>query len=152
MRSPFRATAAALAVGSVVVAGAARADDTADCVAAHEQGQLARRDGRFDRAREDFAACQRDVCPSVIRPRCAEFARELEAAQPTLVIVVRGADGSDPSDARVQVDGAPFAAVSAVALRLNPGKHALHVEATGYLPADKVVVLPEEASGTCRRR
>jgi hypothetical protein len=125
----------------------ASADDKTDCVAAHEEGQIARREGRFDRAREAFASCQVDACPAVIRTRCAEFARDLEAAQPTIVILVRDAHGGDVDDARVGIDSGPLGPVSAMALRLNPGKHRLHVEASGFFPADKTVMLPEGVKG-----
>jgi hypothetical protein len=131
------------AAGAVVKPALASADDKAECIAAHEGGQVARRDGRFDRAREAFAACQRDACPAVIRTRCAEFARDLEAVQPTLVVLVRDTQGADAGDARVSIDGAPLTAVSAMALRLNPGKHLLRAEAPGFVSAEKTVVLPE---------
>jgi hypothetical protein len=130
-------------LGYLLAPSRAAADEKADCIAAHEEGQLSRRDGRFDRAREAFASCQADACPGPIRARCAEFARDLEAAQPTVVILVRDARGGDIGDARVGIDGGPLAAVSAVALRLNPGRHRMHVEAPGFLPADKTVMLPE---------
>jgi hypothetical protein len=121
----------------------ARADEQTNCVAAHEEGQVARRDGRFDRARAAFAACQRDECPAAVRSRCSEFARELEAAQPSLVVIVRDVLGTDVRGARVSVDDAPSSDVSAMGLRLNPGSHTVRVEAPGFLPSEKTIVLPE---------
>jgi hypothetical protein len=123
----------------------ARADDKAECLAAHEDGQVARRGGRFDRAREDFAVCQRDVCPAVLRARCADYARELEAVQPSIVVMARDAQGAAVGEARVTLDGAPPVGVAALALgrRLNPGVHTLRVEAPGFFPADKTITLPE---------
>jgi hypothetical protein len=138
-----RAALVVVALASLVAPSSAPADEKSECIAAHEEGQLARRDGRFDRAREAFAICQADACPALIRSRCAEFARDLEAAQPTMVILVRDARGGDIGDARVGIDGGPPASMSAVALRLNPGKHRLHVEAPGFLPVDRTVMLPE---------
>jgi hypothetical protein len=120
-------------------------DDNAACLAAHEGGQIARRAGSFDQAREQFAACQRDTCPAVLRARCAEFARELESAQPSIVVIARNAHGDDLGNASVALDGAPPVGVGelAVARRLNPGVHVLHVEAPGLLPTDKTITLPE---------
>jgi hypothetical protein len=131
--------------GFVMFPGAAWGDDKAECVAAHEEGQVARRSGQFDRAREDFAKCQRDACPAVLRSRCAEFAREVEVAQPSIVVMVRDAQGADAPGAQVSVDGAPAASAATLAmgLRLNPGAHVLHVEAAGFLPTDKSITLPE---------
>jgi hypothetical protein len=136
---------APLTAGLVAVATTGWADDNAACLAAHEGGQVARRAGAFDQAREQFAACQRDACPAVLRARCAEFARELEGAQPSIVVIARDARGDDVAEARVTVDGAPPVAVAelAVARRLNPGVHTLHAEAPGLSPADKTFTLPE---------
>jgi hypothetical protein len=146
MTSPVRTSILpfALAVACTwLYPASASADEKAECVVAHEAGQVARREGRFDRAREAFAACQRDACPGVIRSRCAELARDLEVIQPTLIVVVQDAQGGDPGDARVGIDGAAPAAVSGMALRLNPGKHVLRVESAGFLPSEKTVMLPE---------
>jgi hypothetical protein len=131
--------------GFVLFPSTAWGDEKAECIAAHEDGQVARRTGQFDRAREDFSKCQRDACPAVLRSRCAEFAREVEAAQPSIVVMVRDAQGADAAGAQVSVDGAPAvsAATLAMGLRLNPGAHVLHVEAAGFLPTDKNLTLPE---------
>jgi hypothetical protein len=134
---------AAIAALSFMVPLHAWADEKAECVSAHEEGQLARRDGRFDRAREAFAACQADGCPAVLRSRCAEFARELETAQPSIVVIVRDDEGQDAAGASVRVDGAPPVDVSAMGVRLDPGSHALRVEAAGFRPVERTVNLPE---------
>ncbi|HLK36590.1 MAG TPA: PEGA domain-containing protein, partial [Polyangiaceae bacterium] len=119
------------------------ADDVADCLASHEEGQVAKRDGRFDRAREAFANCQRDVCPAAVRSRCTEFARALEAAQPTVVVIVRDAKGADVGGARVSVDGAPAVDVPGMGMRLNPGSRRLRVEAPSYAAVEKTILVHE---------
>jgi hypothetical protein len=121
----------------------AHADEKSDCLAAHESGQVARRAGHFAIARQFFAECQADACPSVVRTRCADFARELEAAQPSAVVVVTDVRGGAVSGAQISIDGGPLGPVRAMALRLDPGNHTLHVEAPGLLPADKTVTLFE---------
>ena len=134
---------AAAAVACLLFPARAWADDKADCLSAHEGGQLARRDGHFDRAREAFAACQADACPVVMRSRCAEFARDLEAAQPSVVVIVRDAEGADVGGASVRVDDAPPVESSAMGMRLNPGSHMLRVEAAGFRPVERMFTLPE---------
>ena len=138
----MRTHAAAMLV-FLVLPSRAWADDKADCQSAYEEGQLARRDGRFDGARGAFAACQAEACPAAMRSRCAEFARDLEAAQPSVVVVVRDAEGADVRGATVRVDGAPAVEVSALGVRLNPGSHTLRVEAIDFRPSEKTVTLPE---------
>ena len=128
---------------SALLPAEARADEKTDCATAHEQGQVARRAGHFDRAREAFAACQADACPTVVRTRCAEFARELESSQPSAVIVVFEERGGALGNATIGIDGAPPGPVPAMALRLDPGAHTVHAEAPGFVPADQPVTLPE---------
>jgi hypothetical protein len=125
----------------------ASADDRTECVSAHEEGQVARRDGHFNRAREAFALCQRDVCPAAVRSRCGEYARDLESAQPTVVVVVHDSAGADVSGARVSIDGAHPVDVSGMGLRLDPGKHTFAVTASGLLPAEKTITLSEGIKG-----
>ncbi len=131
----------------LLFASKAQADERAECVTAHEEGQVARREGHFSRAREAFATCQRDACPAAIRSRCSEYARDLEAAQPTVVVVARDATGADAGGARVSIDGAQPVDVSGMGLRLNPGKHTFAVTAPGLLPAEKTVTLSEGIKG-----
>jgi hypothetical protein len=134
---------AAATIVSMFVPIRAWADDKNDCQSAHEQGQLARREGRFDDARAAFATCQADACPAVVRSRCAEFARELETAQPSVVIIVRDPQGAEASGARIRVDGAAPVDVSAMGLRLNPGSHTFVVEAVGFPSVERTITLPE---------
>lgn len=142
-RSVRRCACVALVGAATLLAGVALADEKTDCVAAHEGGQVARRAGHFDRAREAFAKCQADACPSVVRSRCADFARELESAQPSIVVVVVDEHGGPAGDARVSIDGGPLAPPAALAVRLDPAKHTVHAEAPGLLPIDKTVTVPE---------
>jgi hypothetical protein len=128
---------------ATLFAGTALADEKTDCIAAHENGQVARRAGHFDRAREAFAACQADACPSLVRSRCADFARELEAAQPSIVVVVVDDHGGPAGDARISIDGGSLAPPAALAVRLDPAKHTVHAEAPGFLSTDKTVTVPE---------
>jgi hypothetical protein len=136
---------ALLVTGTIIFPASAWGDEKADCMTAHEEGQVARRAGRFDRAREAFAVCQRDVCPAVLRTRCADFARDLEAAQPSVVVMVRDKQGADIGEAHVGLDGAAPVSASTLTLgvRLNPGAHVLRVDAPGFLPAEKTITLPE---------
>jgi hypothetical protein len=138
---------ATLLAGITLSSATARADDKADCVAAHERGQIARRTGRFDNAREDFAVCQRPQCPAILQARCSDLARELDAAQPTIVVFVRDTLGADVLDARIAVDGAAPASVGTLAVGhpVNPGVHVIRVEASGFPTVDKTFTVPEAA-------
>src|SRR5579872_1943669 len=126
--SPRRGACVALVGALTLMTGVVLADEKTDCIAAHENGQVARRAGHFDRAREAFAVCQADACPSVVRSRCADFARELESAQPSIVVVVVDEHGGPAGDARVSIDGGALGPPAALAVRLDPAKHTVHAE------------------------
>jgi hypothetical protein len=132
----------AFAVAVVAFATPAIAQDTNACVTAYEKGQVERRAGHFDGARESFATCTEEGCPSVVKERCVQFARDLEAAQPTLIVVVHDSSGRDVSAVRVALDGAAAKALPSTALRVDPGEHTLRVE-TDLGAAEQHVVVRE---------
>jgi hypothetical protein len=103
-------------------------DEKATCLAQHESGQMSRRVGHFDAAREQFAACTSDACPPPVRRRCVEFLAELDAAQPTIVVAVHDSDGHDiVHGLSMTLDGGAPWGVPATALRLDPGEHVLQI-------------------------
>jgi hypothetical protein len=119
-------------------------DEKAACLAEHEQGQVSRRAGSFDAAREQFAACTADACPPPVRKRCLAFLAELDAAQPTIVIALHDANGRDVlHGVSMTLDGGRPQGVPATALRLDPGEHMLRVF-VGDLPSiDRPIVIRE---------
>jgi hypothetical protein len=118
----------------------ALAQDTNACVSAYERGQVDRRAGHFDSARASFATCTDEGCPTVVKERCVQFARDLEAAQPTVIVVVRDASGHDVAGARVALDGAAATPLPSTALRVDPGEHSLRVETSLGVSEQRVVV------------
>jgi hypothetical protein len=132
----------ALAAFVLAFASPAIAQDTNACVSAYERGQVDRRAGHFDGAREAFATCTAEGCPSVVKERCVQFARDLEAAQPTLIVVVHDETGHDVGAVRVALDGAAASPLPSTALRVDPGEHTLRVE-TGLGNAEQRLVVRE---------
>ncbi len=134
-----------LAFAIAVAPGIALAEDEKGvCVSQHEQGQLSRRAGHFDSAREQFSSCTRDACPAPVRKRCAELLAELDAAQPTLVIAVHDAEGRDVlRGTSMTLDRGSARDVPATALRVDPGEHVLRVAAASRPPVDRPIVVRE---------
>jgi hypothetical protein len=95
-------TASALAC-VLVAASDARADEKAECAAAHFEGQQHREAGRFGKARDRFLVCTNEGCPRVIQTECASFLSELDRVQPTMLIEARDPAGS--REARVSSTG-----------------------------------------------
>jgi hypothetical protein len=123
----------------------ARADDEKGaCLAQHESGQLSRRAGRFDAAREQFAACTADACPPPVQRRCIAFLAELDAAQPTVVIAVHDAGGRDiVHGVSMTLDGARRREVPATAVQLDPGEHTLRLFRGTEAPVDRSFLVRE---------
>ncbi len=142
MRSGARTVAALSFLGVLAAPAVASADDVAACVKASEQGQQLRDDGRYKRAREQFALCSRDVCPGIVRKDCTEWLGALDQSMPSVVISAKDASGRDLTDVKVTVDGQPFLdKLDGKPVALDPGEHILHYEAAGVALADDRVVM-----------
>jgi hypothetical protein len=122
---------------------AARAADAkAECLAAADQGQSLRDDGKYRKAREAFATCARDVCPKVVARSCSQWLRETDDAMPTVVLGAKDAAGNDVARAHVTLDGEPFTeALDGKPLPVDPGEHVLRFARPGGDPVETRVVV-----------
>jgi hypothetical protein len=112
------------------------------CLAASEQGQNERDEGKYRAARQDFLTCARDVCPRVVKDLCGKWLRELDMSAPTIVLEVKDEQGKDLTDVNVFFDGAPLTTVlDGKPLEADAGEHVLHFERDGYQPLDHQIVL-----------
>ena len=170
---PFR-NALALAPISVALLGlgtprSALADSPKEaCLAAADQGQSLRDDGKYTLARDQFQTCSRETCPKLVHDQCTEWLRQLDEAMPTVVFAAKDDQGGDASEARVLVDGkAGASGIAGKPVSIDPGAHeirferdapsqfvALHVvlrtgeknrEVTGTFPAREAVAAAPEA-------
>lgn len=99
--------AAMVVITTMVAEGAAAAaDDREMCVAAAEQAQQFRDEGKYRRAREQMLTCASDVCPGPIKVDCAKWLTELNRDAPTIVFGARDSKGADILDVKVSMDGA----------------------------------------------
>ena len=75
-RTRTRALLASVAVPIAIAtttASTARADDKEQCVAASEQAQTLKDEGKLRAARSQLLACARDVCPGIVRKDCDKW-------------------------------------------------------------------------------
>ena len=115
-------------------------DDRAACVQQHLQAQQARANGDLLGAKGLLVACADDACPVPVRKECAGWLEEVQASMPSIVVITRTDDeASGPTDLRVNVDGAVVRAPTRP-IEVNPGRHVVQVEATGYRPAQAIVI------------
>jgi hypothetical protein len=128
---------------SLGVATPARADgdQKAACIAASDEGQQLKIDGKLTLARKRLLACARAECPAIVRQDCAQWMAEVDAALPTVVLGARDAEGGDLIAVRVFEDGTLVADhLDGRALPLDPGPHLFRFETAGA-PAVEVQVL-----------
>jgi len=146
MRTSMRNAVIVLA-GVVGLGGVSRdgwADDEKQaCVAAYEQGQFLKKEGKLRASREKLRTCARDVCPALVRNDCVTWLEQLERTVPSVVIEAKR-DDADITAARVTLDGNVVATrLDGKAIELEPGEHAIRIEPEEGAPMDRTIVVRE---------
>lgn len=122
----------------------ASADEREACLSASSAAQDLRRDKKLIESRVQLLTCARDVCPAVVRNDCTQWIAEVDASMATVVITLKEASGVDVIDARALLDGAPYLQrIDGLAQPINPGVHALRVEATSGAVIEQTIVVRE---------
>ena len=133
--SSARCCARALALGCAFLmpAAARAADIDPSCATAYAKGQDDRLAGRLFDARTAFKRCSVPTCPDALVRDCANWAAEVEADLPTVVIYVTDTHDRVLPSFRVFADGNAVAeSDSKRPLVLESGPHSLRFEAAGY--------------------
>ena len=134
----------ALSIGVVPVVARADAGEKEACAKSYEAAQRFRKKGQLRASRRELLECARATCPAVLSTDCASWLRDLDAALPTIVPVVRDGEGRDVVDARVSVDGELVASkLEGRALEIDPGQHVLRVVVEGREPLEQTIVVRE---------
>lgn len=141
-RARLLASAGATLVALVAAPSSARADDKAACVAASEDAQQLRSEGKLLDAREKLLACVRDACPAIVRKDCSDWLGEVDRSIPSVVPSAKDAGGHDVVAAQMFVDGRKVAAhLDGRAVAIDPGAHVLRFDAaTGQSVEERVIV------------
>jgi hypothetical protein len=112
------------------------------CVEAHAQGQKRRRAGQLAAGLELFLQCAREACPAPLRAECSQWAQEVQASMPTVVLEVPARDGSLLADVEVRVDGElRDNAAAGMPIAIDPGEHVVEVRPRGEPPRRRKVLL-----------
>jgi hypothetical protein len=136
------AVLAPLVLAALLAPPAASAADKKQCIAAHEQSQVLRRDGKLRESRKQLLVCASESCPGVLRKECSGWLDEVDQALPTVVLSARGPDGKDLAEARVLFDGALLAErLDGKAVPVDPGEHFFRFEIAGGESRDVKVLV-----------
>jgi hypothetical protein len=115
-----------------------------ECAAANESAQDLRTAGRLREARASLAVCTAASCPGAIREDCAQRLKEVEAAIPSVVFVVRDSSGKDLSDVHVNMDGAPLLEkLDGTSVTIDPGEHHFTFESDAFRTGETTVIVRE---------
>ena len=115
--------ASACFVALAASAPAARGDGD-PCLDSPVTGQKLLRSGKLLEAQRAFATCSQRTCPPEVVDACVRFARRVEDALPTVVLLAHDDHGADVDHVQVSIDGADPVDVSPSAISLDPGSHA----------------------------
>lgn len=132
------------AAASVPSIASAAPPDTHTCIAAFDDGQRLRSDGKLRAAREKLLVCSQRECPGVLREDCAGVLREVELAIPTIVLSASDREGHDLADVAVTLAGQPLATrLEGRAVSVDPGRLALTFERKPWAPVTVEIVVAE---------
>ena len=142
LRPLLTVTTVAAFVAPVVTTTIAHADPA--CIAAYEQTQSLRKDGKLSAAKAQASLCAHSDCPALLVKDCAKWLGELEASTPTVVLEARTAAGVAVTNVRVKMDGNVVAPkIDGKAIAVDPGSRTFLFEGDGIAPVEQVVVLRE---------
>jgi hypothetical protein len=136
------ASSPALADDPTPSAAPATSDPKQACIAAVEQGQTERDDGKYRQARASFLACAQDTCPRVIQQSCTKWLRELDESAPTIVLAAKDEQGNDLTDVNVTFDGSAFVTqLDGKPVEADAGEHLIRFEREGRTPVEQKLLL-----------
>lgn len=130
-----------LALATFGLTSRAAALDTVQCTEAHFAAQVARSEGRLLDAEEQLSLCGHPSCPGVLTQECGEWLKEVSREIPSVVVVVEDAREKDIIDFSLKIDGIEHHPSRLGAVRLDPGKHEIVVNAEGFLERRQMIRL-----------
>lgn len=141
-RKTLLVSVAALALVSSTRATQAAGAEVEQCVAAAEQGQQLRDDGKYGLAHDAFSRCESVVCPAVVRQDCMQWLAEIDANMPSIIVAAEDRDGRDLQGVEMTIDGVALASsLDAKPLSVDPGDHLVHCKAPEFAPVEHHVVI-----------
>jgi hypothetical protein len=134
--------AGALAIAVIcTLSTAAFAEPTKkQCLAATDEGQNLRDQGKLAQARADFQLCSAKSCPSAVAKQCAEWFAEVEKDTPSLLFRAKSG-GKEVTDVKVTVDDKVVAeSIGSEPFVVDPGTHSVKMERNGAVMTESVLV------------
>lgn len=114
------------------------------CVAAYQGAQVDMKQSALSSARDKLALCLSESCPNALHADCAEWLKEVERRQPSVVLSFKGKDGGPSTAVPATIDGKPFAGkTDGRAFDVDPGEHTFVFSPPGEPTVEVRVVVRE---------
>lgn len=141
-------TRSALGLAAFFVAATASAagPDRKACIAAADDGQKLRDEGKLTLAREKFITCASKSCPAAVAKECSRWVQDTDRDVPSVTFRALDEHGKEVLDVRVSVDDQAIAeSIDARSVPLDPGEHKFRFDrADGTSVESKIVIRPAE--------
>ncbi len=138
-RAPLGSLVLAACLLDVHAAGAAESRKA--CAQAANKGQELRDAGKLLEAREQFVACARDACPSIVSKQCTTWLQNVDRDTPTVTFRAKDGTGKEVVDVHVSIDDVSRAdSLDGRAMPLDPGPHRLLFERAGQVMEQDVTI------------
>lgn len=131
-----------LLAASIVPAVAHADPDRKACLAAVDEGQKNRDEGKLAQAKKQFLTCSAKTCGAAVSKQCEQWYEEVDKDVPSVLFRAKDGAGKEIVDVKVLVDGAKVSdSISAQPLTLDPKEHTIRFEkADGTGVEDKFVL------------
>ena len=111
------------------------------CMRAYEGAQRTRLKKKLLASKGELLVCSHAACPDFLRRDCTKWLSEVEAALPSVVVVVRSGN-EEISDAELRIDD-EIVALEGSAINVDPGEHVFHVEASNGRSQQRKILISE---------
>jgi hypothetical protein len=116
-----------------------------ECIASAIAGQRLQKEEKFAEAQARFFECAKPECPAEVTSSCTGFLRSAQDLMPSILIVLKGADGKErvaTQQTVLLVDGKPLpgALRTSDPISLNPGAHEIRVTGDGIEVTQKITL------------
>lgn len=140
----LRGTGLVLAIAFVFSVGLpvsfAAAQQKSECLAAHADAQMLRRQGQLLGAHEKLMVCAQEACPRLVANDCATWMGEVEASLSSVVFAVSDEAGQDVIETRVLANGKPISEkADGRAVSIDPGTYTFRFEAPPRSPVEETL-------------
>jgi hypothetical protein len=138
-----------LALAILFATTTASADD--QCLSSHADAQLLRKKHSLIAATKALRTCAQQGCPSLVQKDCIRWLSEVEAEQPTVVVVATDEEGNETLAVRVLLDGNPLVEkLDGSPIAIDPGEHVLRFERPSGSREERIVLHDGEKSRTVK--